>query len=305
VPGRPSPALDIVTLPDAVLPDDFTDTVAAVIDGHEAIALEGEGRGPWRVHFGDGPARDRAHGALAGALAAWCAIHPIDVPDEGWTEKVQAALGPVRVGRIIVAPPWDVPVAAGVPAGPPRQAPPLPEPPLVIVIEPSMGFGTGHHQSTRLCLAALQDLPLRGMRVIDVGTGSGVLALAARRLGAADVLAIDHDADSVAAARRNAALNGLAGEVRVALADVSGPGLGAFDVVLANLTAWHFQRHAAALVSAVGPGGRCVTSGYTRDQTAGVVEALAPLEVERTREEDDWIAIVFRRPGVRRPPERK
>jgi ribosomal protein L11 methyltransferase len=276
-----------------VLPDHFADTLAVLLDDLEPLAIEDDESGrSWRIHFADEPARRHAEAALSQRLGAWCEVRQVDVPDEGWAHKVQETLRAVRVGRITVAPPWDVPPATGA-AGSTAEDRTGAE--IVIVIEPSMGFGTGHHQSTRLCLAALQRLRLEGARVIDVGTGSGVLALAARRLGAGEVLAIDNDPDSVAAAHRNVALNDLTGHVRVGLADLATGGFGPADLVVANLTAWLFRQHAGAVASLVRPGGRCVTSGYTRDPAALVKDALSPQAVETTLVEEDWQAIVFRR----------
>jgi ribosomal protein L11 methyltransferase len=167
-------------------------------------------------------------------------------------------------------------------------------PSLRIIIEPSMGFGTGHHQSTRLCLLALQSLPLAGARVVDVGTGSGVLAIAAALLSATEVEALDNDPDAVAAARENVTRNGVADCVRVLDAgDVAASAVAPAGVVVANLTAWTLRQHAASLHALVAPGGRLIVSGFTHDQVRLVLEAFPGLIVVERFDEDDWLALVL------------
>jgi len=157
-----------------------------------------------------------------------------------------------------------------------------------------MGFGTGHHATTRLCLAALQQLDLAGRSVIDVGTGSGVLAIAARRLGAAAVLAIDDDADAIAAAEANVALNG---ESRIALevTDLRSSPIGEFDVVVANLTGGLLIATAARLQSFSMPGGRLVLSGFMDHEERDVLEVFGASRLETTTQEDEWKCVVLRR----------
>lgn len=283
-PPRLWPAADLRIRDGASVPPGFGDTLALVLDDVEATAVEGsELERAWRVHFADAPARDAALSPLREALQTWVDVSSIDVEDEGWVIRVQEDLKSVRVERIVVAPPWDVPatVAPG---------------DIVLVIEPSMGFGTGHHQSTRLCLALLQRLPLDGLRVVDVGTGSGVLALAALRLGASDVEAIDNDGDSVDAATDNVARNGAGSAVHVHRADVADHAIAPGGVVIANLTAWLLRRYRDALVSLVAPGGRLLTSGFTVDQVPHVIESFPELEPETTLDEEDWVGMTFRRP---------
>jgi len=233
-----------------------------------------------RFFFHDDADRDRAATALRASFPGIDA-RPVDVPDEDWAARSQAALRAIRVGNLTVAPPWD---AEGVGAGFSRP----------IVIQPSMGFGTGHHATTRLCLAALQQIDLQGRSVIDIGTGSGVLAIAARRLGASAVLGIDDDADAIAAAEGNVTLNQ---ESRIALevADLRTSSIGQFDVVVANLTGGLLISTAARLQSSALPGGRLVLSGFMEHEEIGVLRAFATCAVEACTREDEWLCVILRR----------
>ena len=212
-----------------------------------------------------------------------------DVPDEDWAERSQAALTPVTVGRLTIAPPWTVTDEL-------RASAPGP----IIVILPSMGFGTGHHASTRLCLELLQRVPLEGKRVLDIGTGSGVLAIAARVLGAARVVGIDVDADALTNARENAALNHLADSIAFEEADLSSrePVPGApFELVMANLTGGLLIRDASRIVGLAGPGATLILSGYQRhevDEVAGAFRSQG-CRVQVNHEEDSWAATLLTR----------
>ena len=157
-----------------------------------------------------------------------------------------------------------------------------------------MGFGTGHHATTRLCLAALQQIELQGRTVIDVGTGSGVLAIAARRLGASAVLGIDDDADAIAAAEDNLALNH---ESRIALevADLRASAIGQFDVVVANLTGGLLMATAPRLQSFALPGGRLVLSGFLEEEERDVLAAFPDCLSESRAQDDEWRCAVLRR----------
>jgi ribosomal protein L11 methyltransferase len=242
----------------------------------------------WRVFFDSDEARDAARAALLSAIE-WSArvdVAAVDVEDDGWAERSQASLQAVQVGRVIVAPPWDVPPADA------RAADAL-----LVIIEPSMGFGTGHHESTRLCLRALQACDLAGRRVLDLGTGSGVLAVAAAILGAESVLALDDDRDAVDAARENVRLNGVEPRVRVDRIDLAAMAPHAADVVLANLTGALLRRHAASLVTHIVRDGLIIVSGFTEDERFAVEHAFSEqqLHVVRHDREAGWIGLTLRR----------
>ncbi len=243
-----------------------------------------------RVFFHDAGDRDRAADALREQFRG-INILAVDVPDEDWAARSQAGLTAVQVDGIVVAPPWDVPVSGiGEPGSGIRNAEPM-----VIIIQPSMGFGTGHHATTRLCLAALQHIDLHGRRVVDIGTGSGVLAIAASRLGAATVVAIDDDADAVAAARDNLTLNPDARvtfeviDLRIPDPEPRIPDL--FDVVVANLTGGLLIAAAARLASLAGPSGRLVLGGFMDHEESGVLRAFSGLDVEWRGQEDEWVCL--------------
>lgn len=235
----------------------------------------------WRICFKDAADRDGAAAALA-AVGHHLTLRRLDLPDEDWVARSQASLRAVAAGPFIVAPPWDVPAA-------------LPDGSRLIVIEPSMGFGTGHHATTRLCLEALGALDDIGPAVLDVGSGSGVLSFAAALGGAVDVRGVDIDEDAVQAARRSAALNPSIPLVRFETGDVFTDRCAPVDLVLANLTGAMLIRSAAQLARLVKPDGRLIVSGFLHDEQATVEAALGGFAVDSTLGEDGWCALVLRR----------
>jgi len=205
----------------------------------------------------------------------------LPVPEVDWDALWRRHHRPVAVGRrLLVAPPWDVPRAPG------RE---------VLVIEPGMAFGTGQHATTRGCLEAIESaVEAGGVRsALDVGTGSGVLAIALARLGVERVVALDVDPAVVPLARANLALNGAA---RVAL--LAGPLAalrGRFDLVVANLLAEAIVAEAGALAGAVAPRGRLVLSGLLAEQLPAVRAAHPGWRVVETRAEAGWRTLTLRR----------
>jgi ribosomal protein L11 methyltransferase len=159
-----------------------------------------------------------------------------------------------------------------------------------------MGFGTGHHATTRLMLAALQKLDLHNRTVLDVGCGSGVLAIAAVLLGARGAVGVDSDPDALTSAAENVALNGVGDRVQLRtddLADLTAPA----DIVLANLTGGVLERYAGTLSALVAPSGRLIVSGIMATEST-VLPALAQfLTLETVDSEDEWIcgSLVARR----------
>jgi ribosomal protein L11 methyltransferase len=255
------------------------DLVLALADEFGPTAVEERGDS-LRIFFSTTGARDDALRALAPTMV----VSAVDVPDEDWARRSQEGLRPVTVGRITI-----VPAESRIPS-PESQIPA----PLTIVVAPSMGFGTGHHATTRLCLAALQEIDLTNAFVIDVGTGSGVLAIAAERLGAACALGIDFDPDAIQSARENLDLNREVGRVAFEVADLATRELPLANVVTANLTGALLVRSAATLLGAVRPGGTLILSGILAHERDEVVTAFASAKVVWERDEDGWVGLILR-----------
>ena len=277
------PAIDVdMTRAAEGRPDLFQ---AALVD-HDVAAIDETTA--YRVFFHAADARDRALAALRAEFPD-LPMQPVEVPDENWAARSQASVRAIRIGNIVVAPPWDVPDTAT------RTGPP--DLPIVIVIQPSMGFGTGHHATTRLCLAALQAIDVRGRTVLDVGTGSGVLAIAAQRLGAARCIAIDDDADAIQSARENGALNAGA-SVDFEVLDLRSAALSPVDIVLANLTGGLLLSTADRLQALTSARGALILSGFMQQEEAEVIAAFGRMQIQDRRQEDEWICVTLRRRGA-------
>ena len=241
-------------------------------------------------------------GALTGALRHYLEeLATLEVPGtaveivvaplapQPWADAWRAHFRPVPVGRrLLVCPPWDAP-ASTTDGGR-----------VVVLIEPGRAFGTGGHGSTRSCLELLERALADGRvaHVLDAGCGSGVLAIAAARLGVARVDAIDLDPDAVAATAENVRRNGVAGGVRATLASVES-WTEAAPLVLANLLAAAHVALAPRLVSLVQPGGRLIAGGLLAAEVPAVAGAFAatgcwPVELA---EHEGWASLLLRRGG--------
>jgi ribosomal protein L11 methyltransferase len=272
------PAIDVVGVESDFLLALLDDFHPSAVDTHESVVT---------VFFPDAARRDRARDVVARAHPQ-VRVQARDVDDEDWARRSQENLTPITVGRITIAPPWAADLHSS------SNPKPLAPGPFTVVIAPSMGFGTGHHASTRLCLGALQELTLTGLRVLDVGTGSGVLAIAARMLGAGETIGIDDDPDAIQAAIENLALNPGVAQVRFEVTDLRTASLPGADVITANLTGALLIRSADLLLRTLKPGGSLIVSGLQSHERDDVIRAFGPAQVVWESGEDEWVGLVFR-----------
>jgi ribosomal protein L11 methyltransferase len=254
-----------------------------------AVALVDIGAGRWRVamHFRVPPDEKiiRALAAAAAGKAAADALRFARVASTDWVRESLAGLAPVTAGRFIVHGAHD------------RARIPLNR--IGIEIEAALAFGTGHHGTTRGCLLALDSLckSLPRRRILDLGTGSGVLAIAAARALRQRVLATDIDGNAVRAAHANVAFNHAGSFVEVIKADgVTGAKLrerAPYDLLLANILLRPLQRLAAPLMRLTAPGARVVLSGLLASQANAAIAAYRGLALERRIDLDGWTTLVM------------
>ena len=202
------------------------------------------------------------------------------IKEEDWLEAWKAQFTPIRVGRFLVRPSWSDAAVSDA---------------IEIVLDPGMAFGTGLHPTTQQALEALSTLPLETKSVLDVGTGSGILAIAAAKRGASPVVAVDTDPLAVEAARENADRNGVAIPIGSgSAADVPGR----FDFVIANIVSAVLQQIAPDLVARLAPRGTLVVCGVAEPSERATCDAFLKAGlttlIDRTKR-DDWIGLALRR----------
>jgi ribosomal protein L11 methyltransferase len=274
--GKAWPALDIhVPSCDPQL----ADLVLAELDDFQPTAIhEPDETSRLRAFFTSIESRDAAARALKASFGTHLFVETVSVEDEDWAARSQAQLRAITVGRIVIAPPWDM------------GSDPL----FTIIVKPSMGFGTGHHATTRLVLRAVQQLQIANQTVLDIGCGSGVLAIAAIKLGARSAVGIDIDPDALANATENAALNEIGDRVRFEESDFRTMSAHA-DLVMANLTGALLERSAATLGALVTPAGRLIVSGFMQAEADAVTSALNTVaDLDSIAQEEEWMCATYR-----------
>jgi len=237
-----------------------------------------EGRGRAIAHFADREAAEASARTLRSEP-------PLEVPEQDWGTAWRAHHRTMRVGpRSWVHPPWEQPPPSAV----------------AVAIDPGMAFGTGSHPTTALCLERCDQLlaELGGGDVLDVGTGSGVIALLAKKLGARRVVGTENDPVALEAARQAAELNGISGVEWMLVPDPARVP-GRFQIVVANILLNTLEELAKAIASKVAPGGRLVLSGLLSSQADPALrayqeEGLRPLQ---RKEREGWVRVELTRPG--------
>ncbi len=283
-PDRPMLKITVPAEQSEELSWDLADAGATAVeerDGTTMAAAAGAKVTELYAGFEDRAARDRAARQLSETYND-LELEPIDHVDDGWQHKWREFFRPVILERLQVVTPWmDVPAGDRLP----------------IVIDPGMAFGTGGHATTRLILQMLERRASKGdlpSPILDVGTGSGVLAIAALKLGAAEVLGIDIEAESIEAAEENAGRNGI--DTGFACRKATAADLdGGWPLVLANLQLDVFWTAAPDVAARVAPGGAVLVSGVLAEQVDRCLALWPGFTPEERLEEEGWAALALRR----------
>lgn len=267
----------------------------------EGLEQQMQGLSQIRLYLEEGPAVPETISHLKDQLAALRAQYPAtdfgsldvqlaNVKDEDWENNWKQYYKPMEIGqRLLVIPQWEQ-------VDPGQRVP--------LILDPGLTFGTGSHATTRLCLTALEKTVAQGDRVLDLGCGSGILSIAALRLGASQALAVDIDDKCLDVAYENAALNGIGKDrYTVRVGDVLSDGSlrreleGGYDIVVANIVADVIIALAPLVPAMLRPGGTFLCSGIIDDRAEEVRSALeaAGWTVLETQSADGWFAYTCRR----------
>ena len=253
------------------------DIDAYVVDGDAAAVVRG--------YLPDNADVERIRGSLRLALQAAPLVSPAKwrrtrrIKEESWRDGWKKHFGVQRIGRaLIVRPSWVEYKLK------PNET--------VIHLDPGMAFGTGQHPTTAMCLRALEDRVQPGMSVLDLGCGSGILGIAAAKLGATRVLALDTDPQAIKSTTENASANDVSHLIEVREGTLDGSGE-SFDLIAANISGLTLQRLARTLAAALMPGGALIASGFLEDAVGDLHQAFGAvgLRTEETIDDGVWRAI--------------
>ena len=277
---------DLVRL-DILAGEDQYDTVTGLLVRNISYGWEEEslptGETRFRVHCDNAIVQEN----LLSALKSWLpgiTVEQTNVPRQDWTVAWREFFTPVRAGQFIVLPPWLV------------VSTPL-EDYDPIIIEPKSAFGTGHHNTTVLCLEAITELHVSGrihygQRFFDVGTGSGILGIACCQCGLSGIGA-DIDPVAIDNAQENIVINNVSNQFRVLPGSAEAGGGEQFDLVIANILAGPLRELAPELMARLAPGGCLVLSGLLDVQADAVEAAYAKLGRARRAHSGDWVALIW------------
>jgi ribosomal protein L11 methyltransferase len=246
--------------------------------GTQGIEIRNEAGQSRLLAYFDGPMELRdLRDSLADVMGA--TAEAVEVPSVDWVARFRENFRGFAAGPFWIAPAWDVPEARS----------------DVIVVDPGRAFGTGTHETTRLCLAALASIAAERAlgRTLDLGTGTGILAIAALKLGAGQAVGVDVDPESMESARLHSRLN--RAEPRLVLGDGARPfGHEAFDTVVANVSAVVLRGRRRELGRVVAPAGRLVLSGLLTDDVSAILDEYQDLGEVAVTLEGEWAAVVVR-----------
>jgi ribosomal protein L11 methyltransferase len=272
------------------VPEKHADDLAGLLAA-DSLGVESAPAGPWRTRLRVFVRQADRDGALRRARETVRAFVVDDarepawepVEERDWVGEYQRRLVPFPLGQRFLVVPGDREAEA-----PGRET---------IRLVPGRAFGTGEHPTTRMCAEALEHHLEPGSRWLDLGTGSGILAIVAARCGAASVRAVDLDPEAIEVAREVLRANPGARGITAAVGSLDGLAPGSFDGVVANIAASYFVAQPARTAAVLRPGGTLVASGFIRDDRAEIEDRLRAVGLHplASREEGDWLALVFRR----------